>query len=193
MTPLAIKAASSIWITGLSSSGKSTVADLLMDRLRAHAVPCILLDGDQIRQVFEEKLGYDVESRRKQTHRVLRVARLAASQGILPVVAIIHPFAADRQLCRESMPGGYHEVHLKCALSVCVERDSRLGKKVYTGANVVGVDIPYDEPQGSELTIETDRVSPAEALELLWRSACSSVWPLRGRAPAQEPAAVAVR
>lgn len=160
----------SIWIIGLSSAGKTTLAQLLTKRLWEKGYPNILLDGSQIRAIFEERLGYDIESRRKQTRRVLRLAQWVSSQGILPVVAIIHPFEDDRVKCRNSLQG-YFETYLKCDLKVCIERDT---KNVYLPAlegkakNVVGLDIPYDTPANADIVLETDKLSPEQSLEILW-------------------------
>jgi adenylyl-sulfate kinase len=181
--------AGSIWIMGLSSAGKSTLANLLVARLRQSGYPCLLLDGDQIRQVFDERLGYDRAARRKQTSRVLRLARLVAGQGILPVVAIIHPVEEDRRMCREAMPG-YFEVWLKCTLDVCVARDT---KNVYRpaldgkAANVVGLDIPYEEPRHADLTLDSGLTTPDQMLDRLWSAVetpllAEGPWGTRARA-----------
>ncbi|MBL95206.1 MAG: putative adenylyl-sulfate kinase [Alphaproteobacteria bacterium MarineAlpha3_Bin5] len=108
----------SVWIMGLSAAGKSTLSSLLVNRLRENRYPCILIDGDQIRSIFPERLGYDPESRRKQTQRVRAVAQWISSQGVLPIVAIIHPFEDDRRACRESIHN-YFEVYLKCLTPTC--------------------------------------------------------------------------
>lgn len=160
----------SIWIMGLSAAGKSTLAGLLSDRLRREGYPCMLLDGEEVRHIFDERLGYDVASRRKQTRRIVRLTRWISDQGILPVVAIIHPFEDDRLNCRATLDG-YFEVYLKCPLEACVLRDA---KNVYqpaldgTAKDVVGVDIPYDPPAQSDLVLESDRLLPEELLDLLW-------------------------
>lgn len=160
----------SIWIMGLSSSGKSTLAKLLVKKLWESGVPNILLDGDQIRDIFEERLGYDIESRRKQTRRVMRLAQWVSGSGILPIVAIIHPCEEDRLACRNNLKG-YFEIYLKCDLKVCMSRDI---KHVYSPAlgedakNVVGLDIPYEVPHHSDLILESDKSSPKEMLEIVW-------------------------
>jgi len=160
----------SIWIMGLSAAGKSTLAGLLSERLRQEGYPCMLLDGEEVRRIFEEKLGYDEASRRKQTQRVVRLTRWISDQGILPVIAIIHPFEDDRLDCRATLDG-YFEVYLKCPLEVCILRDA---KNVYQPAldgtvkDVVGVDIPYDPPAQSDLVLESDRLSSEELLDVLW-------------------------
>jgi len=160
----------SVWIMGLSSAGKSTLSGMLVTRLRENGYPCILLDGDQIRAIFPERLGYDPESRRKQTQRVMAVTQWISSQGILPIVAIIHPFEDDRRTCRETLHN-YYEVYLKCSLQTCRSRDA---KNIYAPAidgdaeNVVGVDIPYDVPQHSDLELDSSAMTPEEMLEVLW-------------------------
>jgi adenylylsulfate kinase-like enzyme len=158
-----------IWIIGPPCAGKTTVARLLVARLRERGRPAMLLDGDEIRAVFENQLGYDAASRRKQTARVMRLARWVLRQDIIPVVAIIHPFADDRALCRTSLPG-YFEVYLKCDIKERIRRDT---KKLYLPAlagekrHVVGVDIPFDEPEHADLVLESDRFAPEQLLEQL--------------------------
>lgn len=153
----------SLWIIGLSSAGKSTLARRVLDRLRAARIPTMLLDGDQVRVAFEDRLGYDPEARHQQTLRVLRLARMVSSQGILPVVAIIHPFERDRAHCRRTLPG-YYEIHLDCTLSECERRDKIEGKNVYKpGApNVVGMDIPYEKPLNPDLVLPAGTLHPEE-------------------------------
>lgn len=153
----------SLWIIGLSSAGKSTLARRVLERLRAVRIPTMLLDGDQVRLAFEDRLGYDPDSRHKQTLRVLRLARMISAQGILPVVAIIHPFERDRSYCRQTLPG-YFEIHLDCPLTECKRRDRLEGKNVYTAGapNVVGVDIPYERPQHPDLVLESSGRDPVE-------------------------------
>ena len=155
---------------GLSAAGKSTLAGLLSERLRQEGYPCMLLDGEEVRRIFDERLGYDEASRRKQTQRIVRLTRWVSDQGILPVVAIIHPFEDDRADCRATLDG-YFEVYLKCPLEACILRDA---KNVYQPAldgtvkDVVGVDIPYDPPAQSDLVLESDRLSSEELLDVLW-------------------------
>lgn len=162
----------SIWIMGLSAAGKSTLAKAFVERLRASGRQCVLLDGDQIRAAFEDRLGYDPESRRKQTERVLRLARLISSQGVTTVVAIIHPFESDRETCRRYLPR-YFQVYLKCDLEVCLARDH---KNVYAPAmsggakNVVGLDIPFERPMSSDLVFDSARMTPDEMVEALWQT-----------------------
>jgi len=174
----------SIWIIGLSSAGKSTIANLLVRRIRENGYPCMLLDGDQIRDIFPERLGYEQEARRKQTERVLRLVKWVSEQGILPIIAIIHPFEDDRQRCRESLDG-YFELYLKCDLKTCMDRDIKIQKHVYPWNeeeqhvlhNIVGVDIPFDEPLTPDLVLESDQLSADEILEILWERTQAEIMP----------------
>lgn len=161
----------SVWIIGPSCAGKTAVAKLLVDRLKESRRACVLLDGPEVRALFDNKLGYDPASRRKQTMRIRRLAKLLSSQGVTTVIAMIHPFEDDRRKCRDDI-AGYFEVFLKCDTKTLIERDS---KKIYLPAirgekkNVVGVDIPFDEPETPDLVVDSDRMSPTEILEVIWR------------------------
>ena len=160
----------SIWIIGPSQSGKTTLAKLILDRLRQQGLQSLHVDGDDIRNLREAKLGFDVSSRRKQTTHVMRHAQWIIEQDALPVVAIIHPFEDDRARCRKDLEG-YFEVYLKCDMQELIRRDS---KKLYLPAmkgekkHVVGVDIPFDPPQNSDLTLDSGYLMPDQLVAALW-------------------------
>jgi len=162
-----------IWIIGLSSAGKTTLADLLVNKLKQNGHPCLHIDGTQTRNIFETKLGFDPDSRRKQTRRIKSIAQWVSQQGIIPVVAIIHPFRQDRDWCRNEL-SGYYEVYLKCSIDECRRRDEIENKNVYKIEtskdiqNVVGLDIKYDEPEDTDLILESDKLNPDELLNILW-------------------------
>ena len=161
----------SVWIIGPACAGKTTLAQLFVDKLKNVGRPCIILDSPQVRDLFDSQLGYDTVSRRKQTARMKRLAKLISMQDVLSVVALIHPFEDDRVNCRKDVPG-YFEVFLKCDMEELIRRDT---KKLYLPAlrgkkrNVIGIDIPFDEPRNPDLIIESDRLNPGEMLDVLWR------------------------
>lgn len=127
----------------------------------------MLLDGDDIRKIYDTNLGYDPASRRKQTIRVQKLAQWVIAQEVLPVVAINHPFEEDRAACRAAIPG-YFEVSLDCDLKERIRRDN---KKLYLPAlrgekrHVVGVDIPFENPSTADLVLNSEEFSPEELLD----------------------------
>lgn len=174
-----------IWIIGLSGAGKTTLARLVIKKLQESGRPCIIIDGSEARDLFENKLGFDPDSRRKQTARIKNLALWATGQKIIPVVALIHPFEDDRIKCRKELEG-YCEVYLKCDLAECIKRDD---KNVYAPAIegrekfVVGLDIPYDEPIDVELILESDKLSPEALLDVLWDALKDRLYDNRLQAP----------
>ena len=161
---------SSIWIIGLSSAGKSTIAKRLADRLQTIGRASVIVDGTEIRDLFDKKLGYDPQSRRKQTDRIKKLASWISGNGVLPIVAIIHPFEDDREVCRREMPG-YFEIFLDCDIKTLTARDN---KNLYMPAvkgekkHVVGIDIPYEQPKNADLVIDSANSDADEILELIW-------------------------
>ena len=161
----------SLWIIGLSSAGKSTVAREFITRLRAEGYPSILLDGDHVRAVFGNSLGYDRDSRRAQTERVLKLAQLTSEQGIIPVAAVIHPFEDGRAKCRKMLPG-YFEVHLRCDIDVCRSRDT---KNVYPDEfgeanNVVGMDIDFEDTVNADLILDSAIIAPEDLAKIIYQA-----------------------
>lgn len=156
-----------IWIIGPPCVGKTTLARLLVDRIRDDGLSAMLLDGDDIRKIYDTNLGYDPASRRKQTVRVQKLAQWVVAQDVLPVVAINHPFEEDRATCRASIPG-YFEVSLDCELKERIRRDN---KKLYLPAlrgekrHVVGVDIPFEYPKTADLVLNSEEFTPGELLD----------------------------
>ena len=162
-----------IWISGLSSSGKTSLARVLVERLKENRYPSLLIDGNETRDIFQPKLGFDPNSRHKQTKRLIDLAKWVIKQRVIPVVAIIHPFEDDRIKCLKELPG-YYETHLKCNMDECIRRDQ---KNVYSSKkHVVGMDIPYEEPLNANRILESDKLAPEELLDLLWNDVSSKLY-----------------
>jgi adenylylsulfate kinase-like enzyme len=162
-----------LWISGISSAGKTTLARQVINRLQENSYPCLLIDGNETRDIFQPTLGFDPVSRRKQTKRIMNLATWVIKQKIIPVVAMIHPFEEDRIKCLKEIPG-YYETHLKCNLDECIRRDQ---KKVYSNKSfIVGMDIPYEEPVSANNILESDKLKPEQLLELLWSDVSASLY-----------------
>lgn len=163
-----------IWITGLSASGKSTIATELERHLHIHKISTFVLDGDNVRHGLSKDLGFTKEDRRENLRRVGEVAKLLVDAGVLTIAAFISPYAADRRMIRElfSDDGEFIEVYLRCDISVCEARDPKgLYKKARAGeiALFTGVSDPYEVPDSPEIVIETDSLNIDESIEAIVR------------------------
>lgn len=149
------------FFTGLSGAGKTTIGGLFHRRLKAKKPNVVLLDGDQIRPVYAEDIGYGDEDRVKGARRTFRVARMLADQGIDVVVCSICMYSAVRDWNREHIEH-YREIYIKVTRETLLRRNQR---SLYTqGTNVVGVDLPFDEPRHPDLVVENDGAERPEAI-----------------------------
>ena len=155
-----------IWFTGLSGSGKSTVANLLEKRLHADGRHTYLLDGDNIRHGLNRDLGYTEGDRVENLRRVGEVAKLMVDAGLVVLVSFISPFRAERRMARELFAAGeFIEIHVSTPLAECEKRDVKgLYAKARRGElkNFTGIDSPYELPDAAELVIDTSSQSPEE-------------------------------
>jgi adenylylsulfate kinase len=160
-----------IWITGLSASGKSTIATELERRLFIDNIHTFVLDGDNVRHGLCKDLGFSTDDRRENLRRVGEIAKLLVEAGILTIAAFISPYARDRNAIRalfETDEADFVEIYLKCELAVCEERDPKgLYKKARKGEIpfFTGVSDPYEVPESPELIIETDRLTIDESIK----------------------------
>ena len=151
-----------IWLIGLSAARETTVGRLLSERLRARASNLVFLDGDLLRDVWGDRLGHDVEGRRRNAHRISHLCRLLDAQGIHVVAAVLSLFPEWQQWNREQF-SRYFEVFLDLPMEVLEARDPKgLYARARAGQepNVVGIDIPFPRPAAADLTI-----APPLALE----------------------------
>ena len=158
-----------LWFTGLSGSGKSTVARRLEQRLFQLGCRTFFLDGDNLRHGLNGDLGFSPEDRKENIRRVAEVAKLAFEHGNLVLASFISPYQADRDFARSLLPPGrFFEIFVKCDIEVCKRRDPKgLYAKALRGeiANFTGIDAPYEEPVHPELVVETDLRSSEEIVE----------------------------
>jgi adenylylsulfate kinase len=152
-----------VWLTGLSGSGKSTIAVELEKHLWTRGVRAYILDGDNIRHGLNKNLGFAPEGRTENIRRIGEVAKLFTDAGIAAVTAFISPYRADRDQVRALMqPGDFIEVFVDCPLEVCEQRDVKgLYQKARAGQikEFTGISAPYEAPANPELTIRTHQQS----------------------------------
>lgn len=162
-----------LWLTGLSGSGKSTIANLVEQKLYALGHRTYTLDGDNVRHGLNRDLGFTEQDRVENIRRVAEVAKLMVDAGLIVIATFISPFRADRATARARFEAGeFVEVYINTPLVVCEERDPKgLYKKVRQGEikNFTGVDSPYEPPLAPEVTIQPHH-SALEAAEILCRT-----------------------
>lgn len=162
-----------VWMTGLSGSGKSTIAYLAEESLIGSGRAAYVLDGDNLRHGLNVDLGFGAEDRAENVRRVGEVARLMADAGLVVLVPVISPFAADRKMVREAHQQaglGFIEVFVDAPLEVCEARDPKgLYARARAGeiSEMTGIDSPYEAPESPELSLDTDASAPEELAELL--------------------------
>jgi len=149
------------FFTGLSGAGKTTIGGLFYQRLKMTKPNVILLDGDGIRPVFGEDIGYSHEDRLRWAYRIFRMGRMLSDQGIDVVICSIAMYEPVRQWNRENIEN-YKEIYIKVKKETLLARNQ---KGLYTaGKNVVGIDLPFDEPKHSDIVVQNDGDEPPEAI-----------------------------
>lgn len=165
-----------LWFTGLSGSGKSTVACTLEHALKERGKLTALLDGDNVRHGLNKNLGFSAADREENIRRVGEVSKLFTDNGVITLCGLISPYARDRQNVRNLLPPGrFIEVFMKIPIAVCEERDPKgLYKKARQGLikGFTGIDDPYEEPQAAEIVIEVtddagNRLRPEDSAQAI--------------------------
>lgn len=172
-----------IWLTGLSGAGKSTIASALEKTLHESGVRTYLLDGDNLRHGLNDDLGFSEEARKENIRRASEVAKLFVDAGMVVIVGLISPMREDRERARERFEKDeFFEVFIDCPIEVCAERDPKgLYRRAMAGEikNFTGVSAAYEPPLQPELRIESNRYSVSdsvgEILQLLERKGVLSL------------------
>ena len=156
-----------IWLTGLSGSGKSTIAVELEHALIENRHQAYILDGDNIRHGLNKNLGFSPEDRTENIRRIGEVAKLFTEANIITIAAFVSPYREDRDNVRKLLGRGeFVEIYVKCSLEVCEKRDTKgLYKKARAGEvkDFTGISAPYEEPLNPELTIDSSKLSVEES------------------------------
>ena len=162
-----------IWFTGLSGSGKSTIADLLERRLFEAEIHTANLDGDNLRTGLNKDLGFSNEDRKENLRRIGEVAHLFVNSGLIVLAAFVSPFENDRQLVRQIIGDNqFIEIFINTPLKDCENRDVKgLYAKARAGIikDFTGIDSPYETPLKPDLEIQTANISAEEAAEKVYQ------------------------
>lgn len=157
-----------LWLTGLSGSGKSTIADRVEQSLHEQGYKTYLLDGDNIRHGLNNNIDFSEEGRKENIRRIGEVAKLFIDAGIIVISAFISPFREDRETVRKLLKEGeFIEIHVDCPLEICEQRDVKgLYAKARRGEilNFTGISSPFEIPTHPEITVHTDREKPEDCV-----------------------------
>lgn len=160
-----------LWFTGLSASGKSSVANAFARRLFGRSNQVFVLDGDNVRHGLNKDLGFDETGRKENIRRIGEVSKLFVENGQIVLTAFISPYREDRQVVRELVEAGeFIEVYVKCSVETCEKRDPKgLYKKARNAEipNFTGISAPYEEPENPEIILDTELHSIEECVEQL--------------------------
>ncbi len=161
-----------LWFTGLSGSGKSTVAAELEKKLNAENYFTYLLDGDNIRHGLNSDLSFSQEERKENIRRIGEVACLFKDSGLITLLSFISPYRKDRDVVRKKAgEGRFVEIFVECPLEVCEERDVKgLYKMAREGKikDFTGINAPYEKPEAPEISLNTDQMSLEECVTCIW-------------------------
>lgn len=157
-----------LWFTGLSGSGKSTVASAVERKLHDMGKLTYLLDGDNVRHGLNSDLGFTKEDRIENIRRIAEVSKLFVDAGIITICTFVSPFREDREKVRKLLGEDFIEVFIDCPLEVCEQRDPKgIYKKARSGQikNFTGIDSPYEKPENPELIVSTHLNSLEQCVE----------------------------
>lgn len=171
-----------IWLTGLSGSGKSSIADLLEQQLAAKGVHTYLLDGDNIRHGLNKNIDFTEDGRKENIRRIGEVSKLFLDAGIVVITAFISPFQDDRNTVRSLVePNEFVEVFVDCPLEICEKRDVKgLYAKARKGEipNFTGISSPFEIPVNPEVTVHTDQQDLETCVNQILSFTLNSIKPL---------------
>ncbi len=158
-----------LWFTGFSGSGKSTIAHGIETELFARGIRSYILDGDNVRDGINADLGFSRADRKENIRRIVEIARLFVDAGLIVLASFISPYREDRAFVREAFKEDrFYEIYIKCSVGECERRDPKgMYKKARQGIieNYTGISDPYEEPDGADLVIDTEKIEVAESIQ----------------------------
>lgn len=186
-----MNAGCTLWFTGLSGSGKSTLSQLVASRLRARGAKVEILDGDIVRTLLCQGLGFSREDREENIRRIGFVCELLSRNGVIAIAAAISPYRASRDELRKRIPN-FIEIHMNCPVEVLIQRDVKgLYKKALAGEikQFSGISDPYEPPVAPEVTIDSssDSIDSSVTRILQLLEKLNIIPPAEAKLPAAEP------
>lgn len=170
-----------LWFTGLSGSGKSTIAGLVEEKLHEQGFATYLLDGDNVRHGLNKDLGFSAEDRKENIRRVRETAKLFLDAGFIVLTAFISPFAKDRNMTRMMVgQGEFVEIYINCPIEIAEQRDTKgLYKKARAGElnDFTGIDSPFEAPAKPEIEIRSDEMSADAAAQKILKKILPLIQP----------------
>ena len=160
-----------LWMSGLSGSGKSAIAQAVERKLHNAGKLVVVLDGDNIRHNLNQDLGFSPKDRKENLRRIAEVAKLFANNGIIVITSFISPTEKSRKQAKKIIGNRFKNVYVKCTIKECSKRDPKgLYKKVANGKikNFTGIDAPFEEPEKADLVIDTEQESLEESTHKLY-------------------------
>lgn len=167
-----------LWFTGLSASGKSTIANELQKFYHKRGLLAVTLDGDNIRNGLCSDLGFTDDDRTENIRRISHVAKLLADRGMIVITAFISPFKQDRQDAKNIIGDRFKEVYVATSLQTCQSRDPKgLYKKAANGEipNFTGISSPYEVPESPDHTIPTENITAPEIATILGKDTLKDI------------------
>lgn len=158
-----------VWFTGLSASGKSTIAHAVEKELFQRGIRAYVLDGDNVRHGLNANLGFSPEDREENIRRIAEVAHLMVDAGLVVLAAFISPYREDRESVRKRFLGdNFIEVYVRCSIEECEKRDPK-GQYKRARAGIIkgytGISSPYEEPENPDLVIDTEKITVEDSVK----------------------------
>lgn len=168
-----------IWMTGLSGSGKSTIAHQLFDKLKHQEIHAVILDGDVLRNGVSSDLGFSAKDREENIRRAAEIAKLLSSSGMIVICSLITPLQRFRELAKKIIGDDYFEVYIQASLESCEKRDVKgWYAKARSGqvTNFTGISSEFETPSNPDLVINTDVQTEAAAVENLMAAVSGRIY-----------------
>lgn len=159
-----------VWFTGLSGSGKTTIAKQLEIELFKEGVETYTLDGDTVRKGLNKDIGFSSEDRKENIRRIGEVSKILIDAGVFVLATFISPYEEDRKIIKDMIGDKFIDVYVKCSIEECERRDPKgLYKKVRNGEikQFTGISSPYEEPTNPDIVIDTEKVSLKNAVKII--------------------------